>query len=221
MFPQIARWVPATGIAFAVLVVVATLIVGDSPGEGATDAEWVAYYEDGDNQTKQEIAFVLVGLAGLCFLQFLGSLRGALARAEGEPARITTAAISSGAVFIALALAAHVIGTAVTGAAGFYNEEFQVDANTARLFDILEYAFFVMSMFAAAAMALAVTTLVFYAGVFPRWVGWFGVLATIAGLFGFAVFPTLLVLVFIVILSVYLLRQQPAAVEPAAPQMSL
>ena len=161
MFPLIARWVPATGIVFAVLVVAAALLTGDSPGEGASDAEWVAHYEDGDNQTKQEISFVLIGLAGLCFLQFLGSLRGALARAEGEPARITTAAVASGSVFIALALTAHVIGTAVTGTAGFY-DEFQVDANTARLFDILEYAFFVMSMFAAAAMTLAVTTLVFY-----------------------------------------------------------
>ena len=56
----------------------------------------------------------LIGLAGLCFLQFLGSLRGALARAEGEPARITTAAIASGAAFIALATASHAVGTAVS-----------------------------------------------------------------------------------------------------------
>jgi hypothetical protein len=219
MFPLIARWAPATGIAFVVLIVAATLLVGDSPGEGAPDAEWVAHYEDDDTQTRHELSFALIGLAGLFFLQFLGSLRGALARAEGEPARITTAAIASGSVFIALALAAHVIGVAVTGTANFY-EEFQVDANTARLFDILEYAFFVMSMFAAAAMTLAVTTLVFHTGVFPRWVGWFGVLATIAGLLGFMVFPTLLILVFILILSIYLLRPERGAPAEAAPPVS-
>jgi hypothetical protein len=122
-------------------------------------------------------------------------------------------------LFIALALAAHVIATAVTGTANFY-DEFQVDANTARLFDILEYAFFVMSLFAAAAMALAVTTLIFHAGVFPRWVGWFGVLATIAGLLGFMVFPSVIVLAFIVILSVYLLLPQRSAAAEAAPPVA-
>jgi uncharacterized membrane protein len=75
-------------------------------------------------------------------------------------------------------------------------------------------------MFAAAAMTLAVTTLVFHTGVFPRWVGWFGVLATIAGLLGFMVFPTLLILVFILILSIYLLRPERGAPAEAAPPVS-
>jgi hypothetical protein len=216
MFPLIARWVPATGIIFVLLVVISALITGDTPGENASDAEWVAFYTDDDNRQKQEISFFLVGLAGLCFLQFLGSLRGALARAEGEPARITTAAIASGTAFIALALAAHVVGAAVTGAAGFFDEDFQVDANTARLFDILAYGFLVMSLFAAAAMALAVTTLVFYARAFPAWVGWVGALATIAGILGFMVIPSVVILAWIVILSVYLLLpQRTETVEPA------
>jgi hypothetical protein len=216
MFALIARWVPGLGFVFAVLVVVAAFLESNMPGRHASDASWTAYYADSGNRRKEEIAFFLIGLAGLCFLQFLGSLRGALARAEGEPARITTAAVASGAAFIAIAMAAHAVGAAVAWSASFYGSSYTVDANTARLLASLSFGLFAMSMFAAAAMALATATVALWMHAFPAWLGWLSVLATIAGLLGIFGLPSIITLIWIAALSVYLVwpKREP---QPAAP----
>jgi hypothetical protein len=216
MFLRIARWVPASGIAFALLVIIATFFSGDSPNTSDSDATWTSYYADAGNRHGEEISFFLIGLAGLCFLQFLGSLRGALARAEGEPARITTAAIASGAAFITLAVGAHAVGTAISWGVSD-TDKFVVDPNTARLFSVLSYALFVMSLFAASSMAIAVATLALVSPAFPAWIAWFSALAALAGLFGIVFFPSLLVLAWIVALSAWLWVQAGRPAPAAAP----
>jgi hypothetical protein len=145
-------------------------------------------------------------------------VRGALARAEGEPSRITTAAVASGAAFITLAVSAHAVGTANSWAVSA-SDHFTVDPNTARLFSTLSYVLFVLSLFAAAGMALAVTTIAFQFGVFPAWLAWFSTLATVAGLLGILFFPSLVVLAWIAALSAWLLVQanRPAPAATAAP----
>ena len=90
MLLRVARWNPANGIAFVILVVVAALLTRDSPGGDTSEAEIASYYADPDNLDSERISYFLIGLAAFCFLLFLGSLRGALARAEGDPARLTT-----------------------------------------------------------------------------------------------------------------------------------
>jgi hypothetical protein len=210
MFLRIARWIPANGIAFVVLVVLASLIK-DAPAIDASDAEIVSYYEDSDNRSSELVAFFLIGLAALCFLSFLGSLRGALARAEGEPSRLTAATIASGSVFIALAVAAHVAATSVTWAVQAH-EEFEVDPDTARLMLSVWYGFFVMSLFAAAAMTLAASVLALHSRVFPTWLALLGFLAAVCGLLGFLVIPALVILLWILAVSIYLLW--PAAQRP-------
>lgn len=217
MFLRIARWVPGTGVVFAVLVIVANLMEADTPGKHDSDAAWVAYYADSGNRHKEEIAFFLIGLAGLCFLQFLGSLRGALARAEGEPSRITTAAVASGAAFIGIAIAAHAVGTSISWAVSYYGSSYHVDPNTARLVGSLSFGLFVMAMFAAAAMTLAATTIAFHTRVFPAWLAWSGVVATIAGLLGILAFPALIVLAWIILVSLYLVWPERA---PGHPQVA-
>jgi hypothetical protein len=215
MFPLIARWVPGLGVVFAALVIVA-IWLKDSPGENASDDAWTAYYADSANRRKEEIAFILIGLAGLCFLQFLGSVRGALVRAEGEPARITTAAIASGAAFITIAISAHAVGTAVSWALSAYGAEYSVDPDTARLLAGLSYGLYVMSLFAAAGMALATAALALWMRAFPAWLGWLSVLAALAGVRGIFAVGGIVVLAWIVALSAYLVWPRPAAAPPAA-----
>jgi len=217
MFPLIARWVPGLGVVFAVLVIVATLLESGVPGNDASDAAWAQYYADGGNRDKEHVAFFLIGLAGLCFLQFLGSVRGALARAEGEPARITTAAVASGAAFIAIAVSAHAVGTAVSFTVGIYGDAFTVDPRTARLLAGLAGALYVMSLFAAAGMALATATIALWLRAFPAWLGWLSVVAAIAGVLGIVTgLFGLVVLAWIVVLSAYLVWPRPAAAAPPA-----
>lgn len=217
MFPLIARWVPGLGVVFALLVVVAAWLQWDTPGVDASNSDWMAYYADSANRRKEGIAFLLIGLAGLCFLQFLGSLRGALARAEGEPARITTAAVASGAAFIAIAVAAHAVGTAVSWSESWYGDEFTVDADTARVLAGLSQALYVMSLFAAAGMAVATATIALWMRAFPAWLGWLSALAALAGILGILGVTGLVVLVWIAVLSAYLVWPRPAPTAQPAP----
>jgi hypothetical protein len=218
MFLRIARWVPANGIAFVVLVVIASL-VKDAPGRNASDAEIVSYYQDSGNRTEEIVAFFLIGLAFFCFLSFLGALRGFLARAEGEPARLTTAAVGSGVAFIALAVAAHVAADSVSWAAEVY-DDFEVDPNTARLASSVWYGFFVMSLFAAAAMTLAASVLALHSRVFPTWLAVVGFLATVCGLLGFLIITSLGILTWILLVSLFMLWPQRAPGAMKAPASS-
>jgi hypothetical protein len=212
MFVRIARLVPANGILFVLLVVVATL-VKDQPDADASDATLVSYYQDSGNRTEEFVSFFLVGLALFCFLSFLGALRGFLARAEGEPARLTTAAIGSGVVFIAFAVAAHVAATSMAWAVDI-SDSFELDPNTARVAMSLWYGFFVMAMFAGAAMTLASSVLALQSRVFPTWLAVLGFLATIAGLIGFMVVPSVVILLWILVVSVFMLWPQRVAPPP-------
>jgi hypothetical protein len=215
MFLRIARWVPANGIAFVVLVVVASL-VKDAPERDASDAEIVSYYQESGNRSEELVSFFLIGLALFCFLSFLGALRGFLARAEGEPARLTTAAVASGVAFIALAVAAHVASSSVSWATEI-NEPFEVDPDTARLAASLWYGFFVMSLFAAAAMTLAASVLALQSRAFPTWLAVVGFIATICGLLGAFVITSLGVLAWILLVSVFLLYPQRGPGTTQAP----
>ena len=215
MFLRIAKLVPAMGVVFAALVVVAVICTSGSPDTTDSDQAWLSYYADNGNRTKEQISLLLIGLAGLCFLQFLGTVRGALTRAEGEPARITTAAVASGTAFITLAVAAHAVGTAMAFTRDDVGAGYTIDPNLGRLLSDLAYLLFVLSLFAAAGMALAVATIAFQFRAFPAWLAWFSALATVAGLLGVLFLPSLVVLAWIVALSVWLLiaanRPAPAA----------
>ena len=202
---------PALGVVFAILVSVAFFVGTDLPIRDASDEAWIAYYQDSGNRREQGISFILVGLAAVCFLLFLGSLRGALARAESEPARMTTGAVGAGVVFITILLFANVVGTAVSLAVTFYGSNFTVDADTARLFAGVAWGLWVMSLFAVAAMALATATVALRMRAFPRWLGWLSVLAAIAGVLGILELPALVVLAWLVALSLYLVWPRPTA----------
>jgi hypothetical protein len=216
VFLRIARLVPANGIVFVVLVVVASLIK-EAPATNAADAEIVSYYADDGNRRSELIAFFLIGLAALCFLSWLGSLRGLLARAEGEPARLTTATIAAGAAFITLAVFAHVAATAITWTVEAY-DDFEVDPDAARILGSVWYGSFVMSMFAAAAMLLAASVLALHSRVWPTSLAALGFLGALAGVFGALVWPSIVILLWILAASVWMLRAaSPASPRPSAP----
>ena len=79
--PLVQRLVAASGIIFAVLVIVSILLTGDStPDDGAPVAEWTAYARE--NEDNLRIGALVFGLAAYNFFLFLGYLRDAIGRAE-------------------------------------------------------------------------------------------------------------------------------------------
>ena len=76
-----------------------------APGAGDSDAEIADWYGDHGNRTKVWVAAILLMLAAMAFLWFLGSLRTLLRRVEGHPGRVSALAFGAGLVLTALVLA--------------------------------------------------------------------------------------------------------------------
>jgi hypothetical protein len=81
----------------------------------------------------------------------------------------------------------------------------------------LSYGLFVMSMFAAGVMVLAASILALHSRLFPNRLAVFGFPAALAGLLGALVWPSALVLAWILAVSVVLLLQQRPALTAAPP----
>jgi hypothetical protein len=85
------RWeqvAAATGIAFVVLLAIATFIVPQPPDVDGPAREIRSYFVD--NQSGILMQSWLSGLAGILFIWFAGTLRARLATAEGEGRRLST-----------------------------------------------------------------------------------------------------------------------------------
>jgi hypothetical protein len=147
-----ARYGAASGIVFVILLVVGFLVVTPKPPDADASGQAFASYFT-DHQDAIRIGLTLVG-AGLFFwIWFLGSLRSALAGAEGGTGRLASIAYAGGILaggFLLLAV------TAVATAA--YRPD-QVDPNITRALNDLSLmcggaatgAF--LALFAAAAIA--------------------------------------------------------------------
>jgi hypothetical protein len=121
-----ARLGAATGFAYVILTVVAfvAFIGPDVPKLDDPAADWQAYYAD--HQDRIRIGIFLASIGLLFLFWFLGSLRSALAAAEGGNGRLTAVAYGAGIGFAAF----FTITLAATGAAAFRPDE--VDPNLTR-----------------------------------------------------------------------------------------
>src|SRR5262245_57743115 len=65
------RWAPIAGIAFVVLMVVGSMLIGDVPAPDAPAREIAAYLADGANHTRNIVGLYLWVIGALAFLWFL------------------------------------------------------------------------------------------------------------------------------------------------------
>jgi hypothetical protein len=118
---------------------------------------------------------ILLGVASVLFLVFLGGLRAFLARAEGQRPRLAPAVLAAGTVTTGLVLLQAAILTALTALRG--NElgvRAQGSAWASRALYYLhgavgELALFPLALFLGATAAVLLRT-----GALPRWLGWVG-----------------------------------------------
>jgi hypothetical protein len=118
---------------------------------------------------------VLLGVAGVLFLVFLGGLRAFLARAEGRQPRLAPVVMAAGAVTTGLVLLQAAILAALTALRG---NELGVHAQgsvwAARALFYLEGAVGDLALFPFAVFLAAAATVLLRTGALPRWVGWVG-----------------------------------------------
>ena len=162
------RLAATSGFVFLALYIVAMLVVPKPPSLSSSSAKVASYYVQ--NHRGGLVQTVLLGLAMVAFLWFVGSL-AALIRKAGE-ARLASVAFGGGLAMVGLAL----LGTTIT-AALFERVALASPAMAGGLHMISVTAFTVIG-FAAATTAFATAFAVTRTKVLP---GWYAVLTWIGG----------------------------------------
>jgi hypothetical protein len=214
-----ARYAPLTGVVAVVLWVIGVVInevVGDSPDDDAPAQEFAAYFEDETGSIFGGFFFFALGT--LFFLWFLGSLRAALARAEGGVARLASLAFGAG-----VATAIFILGVVVPEVAGAIaadQSDRDLSPQAAEALFHLGIGFFVAAEFVTTVLFVATAVVILRTRIFPLWLAWASVVLAIALL----VFPIgWIVLIFglplwTLVVS-FLLYQRGEALEPEAAEI--
>ena len=210
------------GLAFVVLVVVATFISGAPPSPDDSVRKIGQYYTDHTGAIKAG-AF-LTGLAVVAFLWFLGSLWSTLRRSE-DTRRLATIATGGGIVAVVLAVTAFALNATVAVA---LNSRDAVQGVNPKFIYLLAGVIGGMGNFGVAVLVAATGVAILRTRVFPPWLGWPSVVlamgwivagyivATDNGVIftvGFIVF--LAWLLWILLISFFLYRPQVPAAPPA------
>ena len=214
------------GLVFAVLIVVGFLIViPKPPAIDSSAASFASYYVD--HQDALRTGFTILGIGLFFYIWFLGSVRSALAAAEGGTARLASIAFGAGLISAAVLM----VGLAAGEAAAFRPSD--ADPGVTRgLSDI-----FVVSAAPGAAALTAFFAAIAMAGfryrALPGWAAWISVVAAVgqlpafgAGVTQTGVFagdgalglftPIFTFLIGLVAISIALMRS-PAPVVASAP----
>ena len=201
-----------SGVVFAVLFLIGfALEDAGSLGANASTTEVVAHYGDSGTELKSEIGATLIGCSLFFLLLFLGSLRGALGRAEGECGAFTSAAYAGGVAMVSLIGTSAALQTAVASTEGFY-ESYEVDADTPLLVSTIALWTLGFAVVGGAVLVGGASLVAWKTGVLPRWLAIGGFVAAALGFFGettaaFGV-PVMLVTVWILVSSVILTRRR-------------
>jgi hypothetical protein len=175
------RWeqfAAASGIAFVVLIVVSFLLPGEAPPQFDDSVQEIQSFYAGNESALQAAAY-LTGIASFFFLWFLGRLRSALARAEGEAGRLSAVAFGAGVLTLALALGSTAVGDVLAMKVARIGDP----AVTRALFE-LQMVLITFSAFAIAALVGATSIVALQTGLLASWLAYAGELLAFAWLIG-------------------------------------
>ncbi len=219
-----ARVAAISGLFFAVLFVLAMVLVHRAPTLHDPDAAYAAFYAGGGDQPFVAVGLYIVPFAGIAFLWHMTAMRNVLDTLTPAPSAMAHGLnLLGGIIFVTLLFA----GTAAVGANAFgvYFGHVPVeDPSAARTFTAVGYGLvFIFAVRGAGMFAITTTTLLRNAGVLPR------IPAVAAYLFAALLLLAVssnpaAVLVFpawVVLISIFLLRHarrgaapEPDAIEP-------
>jgi hypothetical protein len=177
------RSAPIAGIAFVVLMVVGSILVGDVPAPDAPAQEIAGYLADSGNHTRNIVGAYLWVIGAPVFLWFLVHLRNRLRSAEGATGSLSSLVFGAGVAFAAVW---------TVSAAAFVALPFAIELRDAPISDpdlvrLLPATGRLLLLhgagFAGLLVVLAASLAIFRTGVFPRWLAWLGIVASIALLF--------------------------------------
>lgn len=196
-----------SGIVFAILLVVAMVLVKQAPGLGVPDSVYMAFYQ-GNSDVLVTLGLYIVPFAGIAFLWYMAATRALLtAHAGALPEIPRLLQQASGVTWVCMMFA----GAAAVGAVALLSV-FSVDplpqVGVARALASAGYGLvFVYGVRVAGMYMITTTTLASKAGLLPRWLALLGYLAAAFLLVSttfhpaiLLIFPTWVVLVSVLVL---------------------
>jgi hypothetical protein len=196
---------PLTGILFVVLVIVAFVVGGETPGTDDSTREIVDFYVD--NDSEQSIASAVLALASVAFIFFVGTLRRALRAAAGDEGGLSTVTALGG-----LTMA---IGASIFAGIGFTLGDAADDLPVAAIVTLnaLNSDMFFTLAVGTAVFNLGLALAILRHGGLPRPLGWLALVVGIVALTPGGFFAFLATAIVIVWASVAL-AQQAGGTEP-------
>jgi len=202
------------GIAFVALFVALFVVHPDS---GETNREIAAYYEDDANETTELIASALALAAALSLLVFASAVAARLVRAVGQPTVWSHLALAGGAVSAVLLLVGRALSLGIVFAGD--EQEFQLEADLARVMESAGFVLILASVTVLSALALAVGVVALRTRTLPPWFAWASVATAVLALAAITFLPIVVVLLWMLAVSVALLRPggQAENARPSPP----
>jgi hypothetical protein len=187
---------PLTGIVFVVLVIVAVLVGGETPGTDESAREIVDFYLENDDE--QALASTLVALGCVALLFFLGSLRRALRAAAGDEGGLSTVVLVGGVVIV--------VGSSIFAGIGFTlgDAADELPRSAILTLNALNTDMFFTVAVGTAVFNLSLGLAILRHGGLPRPLGWVALVIGIVGLTPLAFFAFLATAIMIVWASIAL-----------------
>lgn len=194
---------PLTGVVAVVLLVISGAVGGEPPDIDVSSEEAVSFYTD--NEGAQLASALLAGYGALFLLFFLGALRAALRRGEGESNWLSAVAFGGGLV-LTVGITIFSGLTFTLADAGDSLEPAAVQAINALNVDL----FFPVAVgFASLLLASGISAL--GSGALPRWLAWAAVVIGVVAISPLGFFGFLAGMLWILVTAVVLSRSPAAA----------
>ena len=203
MSAWLSKWAPASGVVAAVLVAIAFFAHPNSPGDNATGAQVIAWYQ---SHHTSDFVFDLIG--GLAVL-FLVLFAVALARQVRAGDRWLAHGALGGAVFGGVGFLTSVGFDTVLA-----QDQNRLTIASAQTLNLLENDFFLPILVGFALFGILAGLAVVVGRILPKWMGWvmfaFG-LACLAGPIGF--FGLLATMLWVLVAGIWMVKQGPPVPE--------
>ncbi len=190
------RFAPLTGLLFVVLVIVAVIVGGESPGANDRIGKVLEYWQDNDGRAIA--ASIIAAYSAVALLWFAGVWRATLAAGEGVPARLANTAFAG--------LILMTVGWSMLIAFNFMAAETVGDVapQVTQTFSALQSDFYFPLAIGLSVFLLASALAIVRGAMAPTWPGWVALVLGVLSVTPAGFFALLAGLLWIAAISVVL-----------------
>ena len=203
------RFAPLTGLLFVVLVIVATIVGGETPEADDGLAKVVKYWHDNDSEAIA--ASIIAAYSAVALLWFTGVWRATLAAAEGAPARLANTAFA-GAIVGAVGWVGLITFNFITA-----DTVGDVAPQVTQTFSALQADFFFPLVIGFSVFLLASGLAMVRGAMFPSWPGWVALALGVIAVTPIGFFAILGMLAWVAAISVMLFMRGAGAAPMPPP----